>query len=363
MKAIILAGGGGTRLWPVSRREHPKQFGAVVGSRSLLRRTFERLRRGLPVEDILVATAASQADQVRAELPELPAANLVLEPCRRDTAAAIGFALLHVAAQDPLATFVVINSDAHVQNVEEYLRAIRLAGREAERRHCAGVLIGITPSYPETGYGYIKTGEYVGRPDGGRDGDHLFAVEKFVEKPDLKTAEVYLAHGGFLWNPTLVVGCADRFLRLFDQHLPEPAAAWSRLRTLVGQPGHEDEVAAIYTALPVVSIDYGILEKAANLLVLPADFGWADVGNWKTVRDVLAERAGQNVIRGRHVGLDSRGNLILSDSDKLVATVGISDMVIIETPDAILVCPQSRAHEVKRLVAELELAPELAKFL
>jgi len=363
MKAIILAGGGGTRLWPVSRQGSPKQLEAVIGDRSMIKVTYDRVRKGFAERDIFISTSVSQREQIMAQLPGVPEEQFIFEPHRRDTASAIGYALLHVARVSPLATFVIINSDAHVRDQREYHRVISLAGGEAERRHCSAVLIGITPSYAETGYGYIKTGEFVDRPESGNDNDHLFVVEKFVEKPDAKTASQYLAHGGYLWNPTLIVGTADRFLSLYEKHLPEHAAIFKKLKPLIGQFGREAEIAALFETLPKISVDYGILEKEKNLLVLPADFGWSDIGNWRTVRDILAEHDRQNVVRGRHLGIDSAANLVYSASGKLVATVGVSDMIIVETDKALLVCPQCRAHEVKNLVAMMEKSEEMKEYL
>jgi len=364
MKAIILAGGGGTRLWPVSRRRNPKQVEAIIGDSSLLQATYARLRRGFAPGDIYVATAEGQRRRIAAQLPKLPAANLIAEPCRRDTAAAIGYALLRISQAAPRDTFVIINSDAYVRDAAEYLRVIKAAGRAADKAEAA-VLIGLKPTYPETGYGYIKVGRLVRRlpAAGGRKADRLCAVERFVEKPDLDTARAYLASGDFLWNPTLIVGRIDRFLELYARHLPGHAAIFDRLALAIGGPGEKAAVKRLFAALDPISIDYGILEKEKRLLVIPADFGWADVGNWRTVKDILARTPESNVIRGLHVGVDSAGNLIYSFSGKLVATAGVCNMIIIETGDAILVCPRERAQDVKKIVGELERDRRLNRYL
>jgi mannose-1-phosphate guanylyltransferase len=365
MIAIILAGGGGTRLWPVSRRGNPKQVEAIIGRDSLLQATYARLRRGFGVRDIYVATASAQRRRIAAQLPGLPSGNLIVEPCRRDTAAAIGHALLQVSRRHPKETFVIINSDAYIRDVEEYLRVIRLAGSMAEAKPDHTMLIGLRPTYPETGYGYIKTGRLIKRlPSGrGRKADFVFVVDRFVEKPDLETAKEYLASGGYLWNPTLVVGRVDHFLALFAGHLPKHAAIFARMAKAFGRPNERRAVQALFRRLPSVSIDYGILEKAEKMLVLPADFGWADVGNWRTVKDILSRSPEENIIKGLHVGIDSSGNLIYSFSGKLVATAGVCNMIIIETGDAVLVCPRERAQDVKKIVAALEKERRLKKYL
>lgn len=352
MKAIILAGGGGTRLWPVSRSLNPKQIVAVLGDRTLLRATFDRLLKGFEAGDILVSTSRDHRDSVAAQLPELPPENIVAEPCRRDTAAAIGLALTRIVAADPEAMFVTINSDAYVADVRSYHRTIRLAER-ASRRTGRTVLVGISPTYPETGYGYIK----MGRP---LENGAVREVAQFAEKPDARTARRYLASGAYLWNPSLIVGRASGFLELFAHHLPAHARQLGRIAA-----AGDDEAAAArhFSRIPAVSVDYGILEKEKNLAVLPADFGWADVGNWRAVKEILAADPDANVVKGLHVGVDSNNNLIYSMSGKLVATAGVSDMVIVETADALLVCPQDRAHDVKKIVAEMKAKPKLRKYL
>lgn len=372
MKAVILAGGGGTRLWPVSRRRNPKQVEAIIGERSLLQATYDRVRRGFAPEDIIVSTSREHAPLVAAQLPELPTANLVAEPCRRDTASAIALALLHAAAHDPSEIFVTVNSDAYVRDESEYHRIIRAAGRAAAERPDHVILVGIKPAYPETGYGYIKTGgESLVLESDGRT-DRVVAVERFIEKPDKDTAAEYVAHGGYLWNPTLIVGRCDTFLSLYDRHMPEHAAILSKIAAaLRGGEGERGrgEVDRLFEKLSATlpdgrpaSVDYGILEKERKLLALPADFGWADVGNWRAVQDIVSS-GDANVVKGSHVGVDSRGNLIYNFSGKLVATAGVSGMIIVATDDALLICPRERAQDVKKIVAELSEKQSLRQYL
>lgn len=343
--AILLAGGSGTRLWPVSRKAIPKQLQPILGKDTLLRSTWKRLRKGLPASRILVVTGSSQAALIRQDLPELPAGNLLIEPMKRDTAAAIGFGAAVALARDPHATVATINSDAYVKDEKEYWRVIR-AAEKAARREKRIVLIGVRPSYPETGYGYIKMGP--------RAGAETFEVEGFREKPDLETAKTYVAQPEFLWNPTLIVAEAKTVLAAFKLHLPKTWKELEAIRKAWKTPAREKALAASFGRIVPISIDYGVLEKQKKMLVLPADFGWADVGHWRAVHDVLAASPASNVTRGKHVSHESSGNLLYSFSGKLIATAGLNDMIVLETHDVILICPKSRAQDVKKLVEALE---------
>ena len=258
---------------------------------------------------------------------------------------------------------MTVNSDAYVRDVDEYHRVLRAAELAVKTDPDTTVLVGITPAYPETGYGYIKSGAEALRVESGGKSYAVSAVERFVEKPDIQTAQRYLAEGGYLWNPTLIVGRIDRFLALYKKHLPTHALYFERMAETFGTDDEDESVRAHFARIPAISIDYGILEKEERMRVLPADFGWADVGNWRTVADILATGPKENVVKGRHVGVESDGNLIYSFSGKLVATAGVCDMIIIETGDALLVCPKDRAQDVKRIVGALEDDLELQKYL
>ncbi|MEA3249741.1 MAG: sugar phosphate nucleotidyltransferase [Patescibacteria group bacterium] len=359
MIALILAGGGGTRLWPVSRKDNPKQIGSIVGGDSMLRVTYFRLRKGFEPQDIFVATSADHGPAVKEQLSELPEGNVILEPCRRDTAAAIGYALLNIARARPEETFVVINSDAHVKDGEAYHRAIRAAESVVRDNPGRTALIGIRPEYPETGYGYIK----MGRQFGDANDYGVFDVERFVEKPDEPTAKEYVTDGSYLWNPTLIVGSVSGFLESFGKHLSEHYHLFMKMKEVFGREGEEQSVGAFFEQLPKMSIDYGILEKMDDLLVIPAAFGWMDIGNWRTVKEVMEVGSEKNTVRGKHLEIDSVDNLIYAPDGKMIATVGLKETVVVDTGDALLVCPLDRAHEVKRLVEMMENDEETRGFL
>lgn len=343
MYAILLAGGSGTRLWPISRKSVPKQLQPILGSDTLLRSTWKRLRKGLPASRILVVTGASQAELIRRDLPELPADNLLVEPAKRDTAAAIGFGAAAALARDPKATVATINSDAYVKDEKEYWRVLKVA-EKAARKSGRIALVGVRPTYPETGYGYIKMGSQAMRFARPKGHDEIFDVEGFREKPDLETAKAYVAQWEYLWNPTIIVAEAKTLMAAFKTHLPKTWKILSSLKTLEKN----------FARIEPISIDYGLLEKEKKMLVVPADFGWADVGHWRAVHDVLAKRPTSNVTRGRNLSVDSEGNLLYSFTGKMIAAAGLKDMIVIETEDVILVCPKSRAQDVKKLVEAVE---------
>jgi mannose-1-phosphate guanylyltransferase len=362
MKAIILAGGGGARLWPVSRKKNPKQTAPVVGADTMLGTAYARARSRFAPSDILVATGAAEEATVRGILPELPPENLLLEPHRRDTAAAIGYAVTKIAHVDPEETFVVMNSDAYIRDPEGYLRAIAAAGAAVSLDPSRPVLICVNPTYPETGYGYLKSGAEAGNVDMDGTAYEVRTVDRFVEKPDLATAEFYLKDGTYFWNPTLIVAKAGEFLKLYARFLPDHAALFSRMQASFGTATETDEVAECFKRLPSISIDYGILEKA-ELKMITAEFGWADIGNWRSVHDILTRGGEGNVVKGTHIDVGSENCFIMSSSGKLIATAGLKDMIVIDTGDAVLVCPRDKAQDVKRIVAELERDGSLKDYL
>lgn len=343
---LILAGGGGTRLWPLSRRSQPKQFLPLLeGGETLIGATVRRLHAHVPIERTLVVTSTPQAADVRRCLPTLPEANIVIEPVGRNTAPAIGLSILEVLRRDPYGIVAVLPSDHYVADENRFAETVATALEAAARG--AVVTIGIHPTRPETGYGYIKR-----RAEPVVPGSDIFEVERFVEKPDRPTAERYVTAGEYLWNSGMFFFPAARMLEEIEHHVPE-------LGEILGSIRANPALAlTLYPAAPNISIDYGVMEKlpAQNgLQMVPGNFGWNDVGSWATLSEVRSPDAQGNVVLGEAITVDARNNVLVGEN-KLIAAVGVEDLIIIAAGDAVLVLPRSRAQDVRAIVAELEAA-------
>jgi len=326
--AVILAGGGGTRLWPASRRQRPKHFLPLApDGRSFIEATMERVRPLTPPERVLVVTAASQVAEVKAALPGLSDANVVVEPVGRNTAPAIALAARALERRGQAdAVMAVLPSDHVVTDESAFVRVLEHAVAAGERHI---VTVGIPPRYPATGLGYLELG---GRTDGvARE------VRRFVEKPDLARAREYVASGRHLWNSGMFFFRANRILDETRRYLPEVARALDER----------------YENAPSISIDYGIMEKAQDIWAVPGEFGWSDVGSWADLADVHpADAVGHVRIGGPLVAIDAKQNLVVGD--RLVALVGVEGLVVVATDDAILIMPKERGQDVRAIVAQLE---------
>jgi mannose-1-phosphate guanylyltransferase len=338
----VLAGGEGTRLWPLSRSRRPKQLLQLGGERTLIQRTVDRLRPLVAPEQILIITERSHADDLHAQLPELPASSIIVEPTRRGTAAALLLAALHVRDRAPWATWASLHSDAFIADDEEFRRTLA-AALEAAGSGEYLVTTGVEPRFPATGYGYIQRGASVGTVQG----FPLYSVVRFVEKPDLATAEAYVASGDYLWNPGVFVWNNGALLDAFARLQPEIYAV------LTSAP--LADVDRAYPSAPRETIDVGIMERASNVATVPARFGWSDIGSWAELWELASASAADNVTQGagRVLTADATGNLVYADS-RMVALVGVRDLVVVETADAVFVCPRERAQDVKLIVQRLQ---------
>lgn len=342
--AVILCGGAGSRLWPRSRQATPKHLLPLSGSgKPLLRDTYERIRP--LVDEVWVVTEERQTAMIRAVLPELTPAQVVSEPAARGTTNALGLAALALLERDPEAVMMSLPADHVVKGSAAYRSAVRSALRVAGAG-TALVTVGLRPSHPATGFGYIKVGDRV------RVGGRLaYRVARFVEKPDEATARAFLEEGGYYWNLAMFCWPVSLFLHELEEHGPRHAAGLKRVRAARGRADHSS-AAAIYSRLPQDAIDYTVMERTRRLLLVPAAFEWLDVGSWAELLSLHRPGPDGNVLEGSTVAIDTR-NSFVSSAGRLVATIGLEDMIVIETADAVLVAPRSRAQDVKRVVDEL----------
>jgi len=343
--AVVLAGGWGERLWPMSTRCRPKQLLQLAGDRALVVQALDRVAPLVSVERTLVLTGAGLRESVLKELPAVPPNRVIGEPVGRNTAPAIALAAKLLVSEDPDAIMVVLPADHVIGDAEAFRGAIATAV-EAAGAEGALVTLGIRPARAETEYGYIKAGERTAT-------DGVLRVERFAEKPDIETAESFLADGGYFWNSGMFIWRADRYLEEVDRHLPELAGALAGLSKGVDDAGFADELERFYAEAPSISVDYGIMEKAEEVLVVPAGFHWDDVGAWSALGRVWPVDERGNAVRGNVVHLDSSG-CVISCEQGIIAVVGLTDVVVVRTGDATLVCPRERSRDVRRIVEELK---------
>jgi mannose-1-phosphate guanylyltransferase len=352
LHAVVMAGGSGTRFWPKSRRNRPKQLLRLYGDATMLQQTVGRIGPLVPAERVLIVTGADQAAAVAAQLPELPAANVVAEPCPRDTAPCVGLAATLVARSDPDGTMIVLPADHVIAPAEVFVRAVRAAVAVVADDPEALVTFGIRPDHPATGYGYIERAERLGEPEG----VPLYRVAQFREKPDRSTAEEFLASGRFFWNSGIFAWRARTILDALAAHRPGLAAALERIAKALGTAEEAEAIAREYPRMERVPIDKAVLERAGTVRVLEAPYVWNDVGDWRALTALQPADGRGNTTQGHVLPVETRGSIIVSDDGGLIATLGVEDLVIVQSGGATLVARKDRLDQLKALVEGLDQA-------
>src|SRR5215468_2945501 len=346
--AVILAGGRGTRFWPRSRSKTPKQLLNIIGKTTMLEQTVERLRSLIPAERIWTVTNAEQVTALKKQLPTSARKRVLTEPLGRNTAAAIALAAIHVRqAAKGDALLAVLPADQFIAQPERYRQIVKKALQLA-RAPGRMVVLGIPPTRPDTGFGYIERGD---EQLGGEA--PVYAVRRFTEKPALEVAKEYLASGRYNWNAGMFFWRVSTFLEALKKFLPRTYELVETLSQQIGTRGYQARLKSVYSKLESISVDYAVLEKARNVVVVPAEVGWSDIGSWAAVYELLAKRPGENIFTGEGQTLDAEGNLLWSPT-KFIAAIGVRDLVVVETADALLICPRDRAQDVSKIVKSLE---------
>jgi mannose-1-phosphate guanylyltransferase len=343
---IIMAGGRGERFWPKSRRNYPKQLLNLASDHSLLQDSVVRIRELTEDKRIYIVTNRDYAAKVREQLPMLPERNILVEPEGRNTAPCVGLAAVYVARhfpeEDPV--MAILPSDPLVRK-PEVMRKVLRAGIEYCSAHDSGVIYGMWPTRPETGYGYIQLGSGLKTIDT----VDFHQVTAFKEKPNRETAERYVSSREYLWNGGIFLWRVSCLMREIERNLPELSYGLERIKPYIGSPDEERIVREVYPDLPAISVDYGILEKSRNLAVVPADFGWDDLGSWTSLERYMPSDPDGNVVQGELIGVECR-NCTISSPGKTVAALGVSDLIIVDTGDVLMICSKDKAQDIKRLI-------------
>ncbi len=340
--AVIMAGGVGSRFWPVSKESNPKQFQDILGSgKSLIQTTFDRLASFIPKENIYILTNSKYREIVNEQLPQISEEQLVMEPVMRNTAPCILLAALKIHKKDPNANMLVAPSDHWIQNEENFQKDMEMAFEKASAENSL-ITFGIPPTFPNTGYGYIQYKK--------KEGNRVHQVSRFTEKPDFETAERFLSEGNYLWNSGIFVWKTATILSKFQKHLPEMYDLFSLGNVFYNTTGESGFLNFHYQYAENISIDYGIIEKSAEVSVIPASFSWSDLGTWCSLQNELPADAESNtVVNSRFISMQSSGNIIRTEKDKIVLVDGLKDYMILENKEVLLIVPKQKEQDIKQL--------------
>ena len=352
MRVVILAGGSGSRLWPMSRSDVPKQFCKLTSGKTMLEETLDRFK-DYPEEKKFIATTKKLANEIKQILPYFPEENIIIEPEKRDTAPAMGFNAVHLGLQDMDEPMVFVASDQQINKVDEFLNVLEQA--EKVIKETGKMLdISIYPTEPNTALGYTK----VGKKNIDKNGVEFYEFLKHKEKPDFETAKRYLKEGDYFWHANYYMWTPRKFLEAYQKYAPEMYEILKKIEAEIKGANNQEVIAELYGQMEKISIDYAIAEKMnpKDVLIIKGEFGWRDIGTWDTLYENLLPQADErkNIVKANAVTQDTSGTMIYGNKDKLIATIGVDDMVIVDTNDALLVCPKSRAQDVKKIIEELK---------
>ena len=348
MNIVIMAGGKGTRFWPLSKGKLPKQFLRLTGTKTMLQLTVERVLPISKPENIFIVTNVEHGKEVAKQLPYISKKNILQEPVGRNTAACIGLASVYINKIDPSGSMVVLPSDHFITNPEELRKLLFLIGKTLKKTDCL-FTIGFKPTYPETGYGYIQLGKEIDKTNSHK----IFKVIRFTEKPNLKTAESFLRSGKYLWNSGIFAWKAKTILNEIKKYLPDLYNGLLEIENSIGKTSESRVIKKIYNGLDNISIDYGIMEKSSNIAVIPSKIHWKDLGNWNSLEEILKKDATNNISVGKNILIETKDSIIFS-TDQIIATLGVKDLIIVQAGNAVFVCHRERDQDVKKIISALE---------
>lgn len=349
MKCVIMAGGKGTRLWPISRKEKPKQFQCLFSDKTMLQETFLRLRKKFDVKDIYVSTNEEYVSEVEKEILELPKENIIGEPAGRGSAASIALTAAILSARDGEEAVAFFPADHMIKNPEALVDSLDVADRFLEKNPDGIVTFGIKPSSPETGFGYIEKGKLLER----ENGYEVLRAERFVEKPDMMTAQKYLESGNFFWSSGMYVMKMKAVIEKFHKYIPDTYNRLLRIEKTVDTEKYAETLAREYPEMDKIDFAFSVVENDDQVVVMPLALEWSDVGSWASLKDTLTDDEKSHYVKGEHIDFESE-NLLVYGGKKLITTIGVKDLIIIDSEDAILVCDRNKARLVSDVVKKLE---------
>lgn len=350
LKIVIRAGGTGTRLWPLSRQKSPKQFSKLIDSKTMLQETVSRVLGVVGFKDIYISTNKKLTSEVKKQIPRIISKNIIIEPDKRDTAAAIGLESIYIRKKYPEAIIASLGSDHLIKSEKNFRKTLKNAYEMVRQHQEYLTCVAVYPTYPDTGYGYIKLGKVLDEVNY----NEMYKVDKFIEKPDFGRAKKFIKEGNYLWNGNMFIWKAETILKYYKKLLPKMYQGLEKIEKVLDTKNEKKVLENVYPKLEKISVDHAIMEKADKVAACSLSAGWSDIGDWSTLKDELTLKNKQNLINAEHIGIDTENTLVYGNKKKLIATIGIENLIIVDTENALLVCDKNRAQEVKKIVEKLE---------